>query len=70
MSLIPNLRSEPDRVLQDIADYVLGYAVTSSEAYQTARLSLLDSLGCGLEALGYPACTRLLGPVVPGAVLR
>jgi 2-methylcitrate dehydratase len=26
----------------------------------------MDTLGCGLEALEYEACTKLLGPVVPG----
>ncbi len=57
----------PDRILSDIADYVLDYEVTSSEALETARYCLLDSLGCGIEALSYPACTKLLGPIVPGA---
>jgi 2-methylcitrate dehydratase len=61
-----NVRPQPDQVLVDIADYVLEYQVDSVEAYRTARLCLMDSLGCGLEALDYPACTRLLGPVVPG----
>ena len=56
-----------DQVLTDIADYVLDYQVTSSEALETARYCLLDSLGCGIEALQYPACTKLLGPIVPGA---
>ncbi|OHB86462.1 MAG: 2-methylcitrate dehydratase [Planctomycetes bacterium RBG_16_64_12] len=62
-------RSPPDRVLTDIADYVIETRIESSEAYQTARLCLMDSLGCGFEALRYPECTKLLGPVVPGAVL-
>ncbi len=62
-------RPAPDRVLSDIADYVFHYEVKSELAYNTARLCLMDSLGCALEALEYPACTRLLGPVVPGAVL-
>jgi 2-methylcitrate dehydratase len=66
---IPNIRPEPDKMLVDIADYVLNYRVTSAEAYDTARLCLMDTLGCGLEALEYPACTRLLGPVVPGTVV-
>ena len=64
-----SVRPAPDRVLSDIADYVFHYQVTSELAYNTARLCLMDSLGCALEALEYPACTRLLGPVVPGAVL-
>jgi len=58
-----------DRVLTDIADYVLDYRVSSELAYQTARACLLDTLGCGLEALDYPACTKLLGPVVPGTIV-
>jgi len=68
-SHIPNVRAQPDKVLTDIADYVGNHAIKSAEAYNTARLCLIDTLGCGLEALEYPACTKLLGPVVPGAVL-
>ena len=66
---ISNARPEPDRVLVDIASYVTEYPVASPEAYQTARLCLMDTLGCGLEALAFPACTKLLGPVVPGTVV-
>ena len=66
---ISNVRPDPDKVLVDIADYVLDYPITSSEAYNTARLCLMDTLGCGLEALSYPACTKLLGPIVPGTVV-
>jgi len=66
---ISNVRPAPDQVLVDIADYVLDYAVSSDLAYETARNCLIDTLGCGLEALGYPACTKLLGPVVPGTVV-
>lgn len=62
-------RQQPDGVLTDIADYVLGYTVESAEALETARHCLMDTLGCGLEALDYPACTRLLGPIVPGTVV-
>lgn len=59
-----------DPLLQQIADYTLAVdAITSAEAFDTARLCLLDTLGCGLLALNYPACTKLLGPVVPGATL-
>ena len=61
-------RPDPDQVLVDIADYVMNYDVTkSSEAMETARYCLMDTLGCGLLALSYPACTKVLGPVVPGA---
>ena len=64
-----NVRPKPDKVLSDIADYAAGYQVKSQEAYDTARLCLMDTLGCGLEALEYPACTKLLGPIVPGTVV-
>ena len=62
-------RPHPDQVLVDIANYVTNYPVTSQEALQTARYCLMDTLGCGLLALSYPACTKLLGPVVPGATM-
>jgi len=62
-------RPEPDQVLIDIADYAQSYRIESKEAYETARYCLLDTLGCGLEALAYPACTKLLGPIVPGTVV-
>jgi 2-methylcitrate dehydratase len=62
-------RPAPDRVLTEIADYVLGAGIDSDLAYETARHCLLDTLGCGLEALEYPACTKLLGPIVPGTVV-
>jgi 2-methylcitrate dehydratase len=68
-SHISNVRPDPDQPLVDIADYVLHYEVASKEAYNTARLCLMDTLGCGLEALSYPACTKLLGPIVPGTVV-
>jgi 2-methylcitrate dehydratase len=58
-----------DDVLADIARYVFEYQIDSLEAFDTARLCLLDTLGCGLEALAYPACTKLLGPVVPGTIV-
>jgi 2-methylcitrate dehydratase len=66
---ISNVRPQPDQVLIDIVDYVLGYQIESSLAYDTARNCLIDTLGCGLEALEYPACTKLLGPLVPGTVV-
>ena len=68
-SQISNQRPAPDKVIADIADYALGYEITSELAYRTARYCLIDTLGCGLEALEYPACTRLLGPIVPGTVV-
>ncbi len=66
---IPTSRPKPDKVLVDIVDYTLKYKVRSKEAIDTARACLIDTLGCGLEALSYPACTKLLGPVVPGTVV-
>lgn len=55
-----------DQEIQDIVDYALNYEVKSDLAYKTAWSCLLDTIGCGLESLEYPACTKLLGPVVPG----
>jgi len=66
---ISNVRPAPDKVLTDIADYVTKFHVGSSEAYDTARYCLMDTLGCGFEALEYPACTKLLGPIVPGTIV-
>src|SRR5947208_7685750 len=66
---ISNVRPAPDKVLTDIADYATRYEVTSAEAYETARHCLMDTLGCGFEALEYPACTKLLGPIVPGTLV-
>ncbi|MGQ0833775.1 MAG: bifunctional 2-methylcitrate dehydratase/aconitate hydratase [Gammaproteobacteria bacterium] len=62
-------RPEPDGVLVAIADYAKNYKVESSQAYETARYCLMDTLACGFQALKYPACTKLLGPVVPGATM-
>ena len=62
-------RPDPDPVLTDIADYVGNYVVSSDPAYETARYCLMDTLACGFQALKYPACTKLLGPVVPGATM-
>jgi len=68
-SHISNVRPKPDKVLTLIADYVTKYQVTSPEAYDTARYCLMDTLGCGFEALEYPACTKLLGPIDPETVV-
>src|SRR3990167_3841574 len=68
-SPISNIRPKPDKVLADIVDYALGYRIKSADAYDTARLCLMDTLGCGFEALSYPACTKLMGPIVPGTVV-
>jgi 2-methylcitrate dehydratase len=68
-SQITKNRPAPDKALIDIADYALTYEIASDLAYNTARYCLIDTLGCGLEALDYPACTKLLGPIVPGTVV-
>jgi 2-methylcitrate dehydratase len=59
-----------DQVIIDIVDYVLNYEISSPVAYETAWNCFLDTLGCGLEALEYEACTKLLGPVVPGLTVE
>lgn len=66
---VSNERPQPDKVLTDIADYVLNYEIKNELAWKTAHYCLLDTLGCGLEALTYPACTKLLGPVVKGTIV-
>ena len=62
-------RPDPDSVLVAIADYAHGASFDSDTAYDTARYCFMDTLACGFQALKYPACTRMLGPVVPGAVM-
>jgi len=62
-------RPAPDQVLTDIADYVADFEIKSDAAYETARYCLMDTLACGFQALKYPACTKLLGPVVAGATM-
>ena len=68
-SHISNVRPKADKVLVDIVDYVTKYKIKSKDAYETARYCLMDTLGCGFEALEYPACTKLLGPIVQGTVV-
>src|SRR5690606_10023946 len=62
-------RPPPDPLLNEIADYVLGFRADGEEARTIARYCLMDTLGCGMRARAFPACTRLLGPIVPGATL-
>jgi 2-methylcitrate dehydratase len=62
-------RPNPDDVLVDIAEYALSYQISSDAAYETAYYCLMDTLACGFQALKYPACTKLMGPVVPGATM-
>jgi 2-methylcitrate dehydratase len=62
-------RPNPDAALEAIAEYAKDYTIDSKQAYDTARYCLMDTLACGFQALKYPACTRLLGPIVPGAIM-
>jgi 2-methylcitrate dehydratase len=64
-----NVRPSFDELLQKISDYVLSNETFSERAYETARHCLMDSVGCALLALNYPACKNLLGPVVPGSIV-
>ncbi len=61
-----NTRPAPDKELTTIADYVLQPSIHSELAYTTARYCLMDAIGCGILALQYPACKKLLGPIIPG----
>lgn len=62
---INNIRPEFDREIVDIVDYVMNYEISSKVAYDTAHYCLLDTLGCGLEALEYPACKNCWGQLSP-----
>jgi 2-methylcitrate dehydratase len=62
-------RPDPDALLVEIAEYARDFTIQSELAYETARYCLMDTLACGFQALSYPACTKLLGPIVPGATL-
>ena len=62
-------RPQPDAALTAIAHYARNFTLQSEVAYDTARYCLMDTLACGFQALKYPACTKLMGPVVPGATL-
>src|SRR5688572_23793162 len=66
---MPNTHPEADQLLSDIADYVINREIVSNMAYATARYCLMDSLGCAMQALTYPACIRLLGPIVAGTTM-
>ncbi len=69
-SPISNVRPASDQLLVDLAEYARNARITSDEAYDTARWCLADTLACGIMALAYPACTKLLGPVVDGVTVR
>ena len=64
-----NLRQAPDQELTTIADYTANATIDSELAYETARHCLMDTLGCGILALQYKACTKLLGPIIPGTTV-
>jgi 2-methylcitrate dehydratase len=64
-----NIRPTPDKELVAIADYVSHTTIQSDAAYSTARYCLMDSIGCAILALQYSACTKLLGPVIPGTIV-
>ena len=64
-----NIRPSPDKELSALADYTCSKNPPSELAYETARHCLTDSLGCAILALQYPACTKLLGPVIPGTLV-
>src|ERR1700691_2454264 len=64
-----NVRPAPDRLLAEIADYACAGPELSALAYETARYCLLDTMGCGILALNFPACARLLGPIAPGTIV-
>lgn len=48
---------------------MLGAEIRSQQAFDTARLALMDALAAGFLALAYPECTKLIGPAVPGTVV-
>ncbi|HRQ61568.1 MAG TPA: bifunctional 2-methylcitrate dehydratase/aconitate hydratase, partial [Alphaproteobacteria bacterium] len=65
-----NERPDYDSVLTDIADYVTDYKISSDLAYETARYCFMDTIGCGILALKFPACTKMLGPQVEGMSMK
>jgi 2-methylcitrate dehydratase len=69
-SPLSNVRPAPDPLIAELADYALSAKITRDEALDTARWCLADALACGIMALAYPACTKLLGPVVPGTTIQ
>ena len=67
--MVSNVRPAPDQVLVDIADYTLNYSIKEPSTLDAARLCTIDALACALDALDFPECTKLLGPLVPGIVV-
>lgn len=64
------MQNKTDEIIREIADYVLNSKIESDEAFKIAHYNVLDALGCGIFALQFPACTRLLGPVVPNVKIE
>src|SRR5699024_9320066 len=62
-------QNKRDTLIEEITEYVLNKEIKSEEAYTTASYVLIDTIGCGILALSYPECTKLLGPVVRGTVV-
>ncbi|WP_369427431.1 bifunctional 2-methylcitrate dehydratase/aconitate hydratase [Providencia sp. PROV236] len=69
MTTITPVPQEFDKVISDIVDYVTEYPIISDLAYETAYYCFLDTLGCGMESLEYPACKKLLGPIIQGTIV-
>lgn len=69
MTISQSLHKKTDEAIELIADYVSSYEITSKEAFETARACLADTIGCGILALRFKECTKLLGPVVPGTIV-
>ncbi len=69
MAAVTNQRPPFDKVIVDLAHYAHDYKPAGKLAFETARLTLIDSLACAFEALAYPDCTKLLGPIVPGTIV-
>ncbi|MFX0209593.1 MAG: bifunctional 2-methylcitrate dehydratase/aconitate hydratase [Candidatus Hodarchaeota archaeon] len=63
------MSNQIDKEMVDIAEYILNYTPDSDEAFNTARLCLMDSIGGAVLALRFPECAKMLGPVVPGTVV-
>lgn len=64
-----NIRPEYDKIIQNITEYIFHYEINSELAFDTARYCLMDSIGCGILALNFSECTKLLGPVVDGTIV-
>jgi len=65
----PASAKEFDQEIVDMASYIHNYRIDSDLAIDTARFVFLDTLGCGLKALEFPHCTKLLGPTVEGTTV-